>query len=131
MIKKETFINILNEIKKSIELSESIGNRLEQAFDDTGRNMLDIRPYQLSSLFADNTCYDNILHILENELDDDDCWISYFVYEKDWGRNQNLRIWEDNGCTEIPLDTIEDLYDFLVLNQIRKKQYLKSKEYKN
>lgn len=130
-MKKETFTNILKELKKSMDHAELIGNCLEQAFEGNNRDILDIRPYQLSSLFCDGTCYDNILHILENEFDDEGCWISYFIYEKDWGLNQNLRVWEDDGCTEIPLNTIEDLYDFLIMNQIHKKEYNSSKKYSN
>lgn len=128
-MKKETFVNILKELKKSMDHAESIGNRMEQAFDDNGRDMLDIRPYQLSSLFYDGTCYDSILHILENEFDDEGCWISYFVYEKDWGKNTDLKVYSD--CSEIPLNTTEDLYDFLILNQIHKKEHNKYEKYFN
>lgn len=58
----------------------------------------------------------DVIGLLEHIFRDKDEWISYWVYEKDFGLD-----WEE-GCaieadgTDIDLSTTEKLYDFLISN---------------
>ena len=47
-------------------------------------------------------------------MGDKECqWISYFCWEKDFGRNESLKVTNKKG-EEIPLKTSEDLWNMLV-----------------
>lgn len=54
-----------------------------------------------------------MVRLLETVMKDKGEWISYFIYDLDFGNK-----WHENcvtdGDKDIPLGTIEDLYNFLV-----------------
>lgn len=54
----------------------------------------------------------DVVYLLEIILDDKAGWISYWVWEKDFGRREDLKAYEQDD-TEIPLNTIEDLWTLL------------------
>ena len=63
---------------------------------------------------------DDVVNLLELIMDDDGEWISYFVYELNFGREYEPGTILDDDGTEIPLITIRDLWDLLKDNQKRK-----------
>ncbi len=65
-------------------------------------------------LFPPN-CVDELVKLLEYVFDDKGEWIEYFIYELDFGTE-----YHDGDVTEedknIPLATVDDLYDLLISN---------------
>lgn len=58
----------------------------------------------------------DIITLLEIVLDDKGEWISYWCWEKDFGRRTDLNVYESDG-TVIPMTTIEELWAFLLKNR--------------
>ena len=44
-------------------------------------------------------------------LDEED-WIGYYIWESDWGKTFPC-VWDEEG-KEIPLETLQDLYNIIV-----------------
>jgi hypothetical protein len=60
-----------------------------------------------------NKLYDVLINLLMKLTDDTDKWIEYFIYGLDFGKeNWRLKVY-DNNKKEIPLRTIEDLWNIL------------------
>jgi len=51
--------------------------------------------------------------LLENVMNDKDQWISYWLWELDFGQRNDLMVTDENGET-IPLTTVVDLYNLLI-----------------
>jgi len=60
---------------------------------------------------------DALLKVLEVMFDDHAQWISYFVYELDWGKEWKQGAVTDADGTDIPLGTLADLYHLIVAKQ--------------
>lgn len=58
----------------------------------------------------------NLLSFIMN--DEEEEWISYWVFELDCGKKYEPGMVRDADGTEIPLATIEDLYNLLIYNSI-------------
>lgn len=104
MISKEDFIKTLENVRKVNDYGEDL-NKLYRKYDLDGY------------LFQPGCTIDvlRLLHIIFGDADKDE-WISYFVFELNFGKN-----WKPGMVTEnkkdIDLSTIEKLYDFLINNQ--------------
>lgn len=53
------------------------------------------------------------LELLKDVFNDDGGWISYWVYELDFGRNATEDCVQDEDGKNIPIKTINDLYNLL------------------
>ena len=49
-------------------------------------------------------------------MEDSERWISYYCWEKDFGRDDKLKVFDEDG-KEIPLTSSEDLYNLLIFNE--------------
>ena len=101
-ISKKQFIHIM----KDIETQLKIDNKNHEAFSII-----------LSNDFVSNS--ENILYntiikfLMELTNDMQTKWIEYFLYELDFGKeNKRLKVYDKNE-NEIPLSTIEDLWNIL------------------
>lgn len=54
------------------------------------------------------------LDLLERDMDDRDHWISYWAYERDFGRDWDECTASEADGTPIILKTVRQLYDFLI-----------------
>lgn len=65
---------------------------------------------------GDNELISAIIDILKvhykEEYDDD--IISWWIYEKEFGKRKDFKMYEKGGEVEIPSDTVEDLYNYLI-----------------
>ena len=84
------------------------------------------REEQLNRAFGEfNTSYtivefcpeivDSILQFLKEVFEDEDDWIGYWIYELEMGNRKDLGCFYKTG-ESIKLDTIEDLFNFLLEN---------------
>ena len=78
---------------------------------------------EIGFVFEDMICdpdsRDILLDIIIEAMDDKETdWIEYYIYELDWGERNTgedpLKVYEKDGETEIPLSTLEDLYNVLI-----------------
>ena len=101
-ITKEQFIKIMNGIKKQIDIdaknNKAFSVILENDFVSNVKNVL----------------YDVIIDFLETATNDKGEWITYFVYELDFGKENNRLQVYDKDDSEIPLSTLDDLWNILI-----------------
>lgn len=101
MLSKELFIETIDFIRDRNDQENKIHQMFKDEFTD--------------GIFWPYSRYENqlvkvlieIMHDQENE------WISYYCYEKDYGRDDKLEVFDKNN-NKIPLKTAEDLYNLLV-----------------
>lgn len=53
-----------------------------------------------------------IVDLLSIIMNDEEGWISYYIWESNWGE-EFPEVWDKDGNT-IPLKTIEDLYNIII-----------------
>lgn len=110
LISKEQFIKTINFMKQSKEQDRQIQKVLSPLID--------------GGIFQLNPGYeDTVIHLLELLTHDDEEWISYFIYELDFGKDyKEGTIYQKNEKTgekvNIKLSTVEDLYNYLEANFI-------------
>ena len=61
-------------------------------------------------------CTETVIDLLEFIFNDKNQWIKYWIFELDFGKNYEDGDAKDADGSNIPLKTVEDLYDFLVRN---------------
>lgn len=93
-----------------------------QAVEDFQRGVLNLlcttAPYADMGIMQYPDCSDTLVSVLEDAMEDDEGWITYFCYECDFGRDHTLG---DVTIDEnpVPFNTAEDLYN--LLNKRRRK----------
>ncbi|GAG01981.1 unnamed protein product [marine sediment metagenome] len=102
MIKKKTFIECIEAIKKQNEIEHKVCDALELVVDGN-----------FIPMFSE-TIFSQLLKVMEESMNDKD-WISWWMFEKDFGRDKKMKGYHKNGRV-IKLDTAEDLYKYLVKN---------------
>lgn len=105
---RELFIEAIEAMeeqhKRDMQFSKHLGKAFPNAFE--------------ANLTPNNEPLQNaLIKVLQvatsNHLDDKYNWISYFIWELDFGRkNDELKVYEKDG-KEIPLSNAGELYDFL------------------
>ena len=123
MTTKETFSALLRALKETKDHTDELCDDLYAVLQKHRPEQdMDLRGYQLWPLVCDTRLEDALIRELEKEFEDEDSWISYFVYELEFGTKEyagNCGNMQDGR--HICLETPEDLYDFLVDN-IREKR---------
>lgn len=105
MITKEQFVTIINRLKETDEMVDKINNII--------RNSTDSIISDFTNAGSIMICHEDIvLHLLEDIFNDTDT-ISWWLYEKDYGRDIRMKMWDEKG-KEIDVSTPEKLYDYLV-----------------
>ena len=105
MITKEQFVTIINRLKETDEMVDKINNII--------RNSTDSIISDFTNAGSIMICHEDIvLQLLENIFNDTDT-ISWWLYEKDYGRDIRMKMWDEQG-NEIDVSTPEKLYDYLV-----------------
>lgn len=99
---KEEFVQALNFIKERDEAQTKIGELFENEFEDSI-----FWPYSKWQAWG--------VQLLEKIMrDTENNWISYFIYELDYGTGYQDGYITDVDGSNIKMATAEDLYDFLV-----------------
>ena len=113
IISKETFFEILDYLHDNDKFADDFDVLLRKSNKTT--DFLD------SQMFIDVELVNYVIMLLQNEFEDtEEGWISYWIYELNYGKDwQPGQIFRDDN-TEIKLQTKEDLYNFLIDNLIIK-----------
>ena len=101
---KEQFKQGIEAIKTQFRKDEEMANHLSQAFPNAWS----------SNLSPDNELlYSTIIDLLSEYDEETKDWLTYFIYELDFGRlNYRMKAY-DKDKKEIPLSTADELWDFL------------------
>ncbi len=106
MITKNEFVEIMNKLKEVDDFVKEVNEKSRKLSDAIISDFFNAQSLSISHESL-------VLELLQNIFNDKD-FISWWIYETDYGRNKNMaKVWlEDN--TEISLETPEQLYDFLI-----------------
>ena len=103
MLKKETFVDVIQLIRKQEKINEKITEALDLICEGSG-------------FFYDGGRFycEALLKVLRESMGDyedfSSSWIDWWLYES-WNGDHDA--WDEDG-NKIKLETAEDLYDFLV-----------------
>lgn len=102
MLSKEIFIDTINFIRTRQINQDRLNNIIREEFED--------------NIFWPYGKYETqMIKVLQDVFRDSNEWISWYIYEADFGENFDCA-YESDGITKINLKTPEDLYNFLVKN---------------
>lgn len=106
---KDRFVAILNELKAARDMQDEVDNIMKKYRDK-------VRSDYMDSTFT--IAHDEIvIDLLQEMMNDDTDWISWWVYETNYGEHMT-KIYdnEEDGNVIADLKTASDLYDFLMQN---------------
>jgi len=95
---KEKFVDYMKQLKEEFDRHEIINRGLEALCSES------------ISVFYNNPLIDLVIDILSDEMDDME-WISYYIFECDWGERNEPFAYE--GEEALWVGSFEQLYDFL------------------
>ncbi len=97
---KEQFIKIMTVIKERYCSLESVYNKLNDLFGDVGDK------------FMGNVSIFPIIKVMSEIVGDNEGWIEWYVYEKEWGTKEDVGVADGDGNV-IPSKTLEDLWELI------------------
>lgn len=97
---KEQFIQLMEVIKERYYKIEKIYDKLDDVFGSVG------------DLFIDETSMTPIIDVISEIVEDNNKWIEWYVYDKNWGTDERLTVTDNNG-NEIPSEALEDLWNLI------------------
>ena len=104
---KEQFIRLMEAIKERYYTIERIYDKLDDVFGSVG------------DLFIDETSMTPIIDVISEIVEDNNKWIEWYVYDKNWGTDEHLTVTDNNG-NEIPSETLEDLWNLIHMTENEK-----------
>lgn len=106
IISKEEFTDIMNRLKQVNDFVNETNNKARKLEDAIESDF-----FNASSLSVSHETI--VVRLLKMMFDEHDDIISWWIYEKDYGRKEEIRLWD--GCSnEVDLSTSEKLYDYLI-----------------
>ena len=109
MISFDMFKKFIEAIKKQHEKETKFTKALESICDG----------FFVSELTEDIT--NMLVTIMETELEDTSEWLTWWMYEKDFGTRKDMTAYYADE-SEIKLDTVEEIYNFLIKNMEEKNE---------
>lgn len=97
---KEKFIKLMTIIKERYYSLESIYDKLNELFGD------------VSDRFIDDISLFPIIKIISEIIGDDENWIEWYIYEKEWGTKEDMKVTDINNNV-VPSETLEDLWELI------------------
>ena len=107
---KEQFIRLMEAIKERYYTIERIYDKLDDVFGSVGDS------------FINETSITPIIDVVSEIVEDNDKWIGWYVYDKNWGTDERLTVTDNNG-NEIPSETLEDLWNLIHMTENEKDNY--------
>ena len=106
MITKSKFISILKQLQQATELQNSVDKLIRDNENITGG-------LDSGIIVSHETLVIDLLDYIFNQREEES-WISYFIYEGEYGKRlESNSVTEEDG-TPIDITTAEKLYDFLI-----------------
>ena len=106
IVSKEEFVDIIKRLKQVNDFVNET-NKKARDLDDA----IESDFFNASSLSISHETI--VVRLLKMMFNDHDDLISWWIYEKDYGRKEEIKCWD--GCSnEVDLSTPENLYDYLI-----------------
>ena len=99
MISKETFVNTMNSLMELEKKMDAVDSAFKALDRDCGFYMTE--PTSI------------IISLLTECMEDENEWLAYFVWERDWLRNMYLGAVSVNG-DPVKVEDWADVYDFIM-----------------
>lgn len=110
-ISKEKFFEILDYLQEIDKFDNDLRQLLHNSKRDTD--------FMDAGMFTDCQLIDYVIYLLQNEFNDNqNGWISYWIYELDFGRTWKPGMITNSIGKDVKLQTKEDLYQFIMPNLI-------------
>lgn len=106
MIDKERFVEIINSLKEVNDFVDEVNEKASKLRDSIISDF-----FNASSLSISHE--DIVVELLKAIFNDEDNTISWWLYEKNYGTDDRLKMWDKDG-NEIDLSTPEKLYEYLL-----------------
>ena len=108
IMSRESFCKVMNNYRSMFDFTDEMNDLFDK--------------YKMDGNIYPPMCTETVVDLLEFIFNDENQWISYWIFELDFGKN-----YEDGWVTQkdgavIPLKTVEDLYDLLVKNMEESKE---------
>lgn len=97
---KEQFIKLMIVIKERYYSLESIYDKFNDLFGDVGDK------------FISNTSLFPIIKTISEIIGDNEYWIEWYIYEKEWGTKEDMEVTDVNNNV-VPSETLEDLWELI------------------
>lgn len=97
---KEQFIKLMTVIKERYYSLECVYNKLNDLFGDVGDK------------FMSNVSIFPIIKTISEIIGDNEDWIEWYVYEKEWGIKEDMEVTDVNNNV-VPSETLEDLWELI------------------
>ena len=97
---KEQFIKIMTVIKDRYCSLESVYNKLNDLFGDVGDK------------FMGNVSIFPIIKVMSEIVGDNEGWIEWYIYEKEWGTKEDMEVTDVNNNV-VSSETLEDLWELI------------------
>ena len=110
-LKKNKIIKIKNKIMDKKEFVKSLIN-IKSILDDIDGVHLALKKLDpdFGGLYMSRV-ETALIDMLEKLVDDKSQWISYYIYDLEWGKKWKLKSVTDKRGKDIPLKTMENLFD--------------------
>lgn len=108
IISKEAFCNIINKLIKTNDFVNEVNTKARELDNAIESDFFNASSLSIS--FESDVVY--LLGLMFNDYENDHI-LSWWLYEKDYGRRKDIKIWNGES-NEIDLSTPEKLYDYLV-----------------
>lgn len=107
IISKKEFVEIIAKLKEVHDFVDETNEKARKLHDAIISDF-----YNTMSLSISHESL--VVELLEKMFNDKDT-ISWWLYEKDYGRDEELKMWDEQG-NEIDVSTAKKLYDYLERN---------------
>lgn len=97
---KEQFIKLMTVVKERYYSLENIYDKFNELFGDVGDR------------FIDNTSLFPIIKTISDIIGDDEGWIEWYIYEKEWGTKEDMGV-ADGNDNDVSSETLEDLWGLI------------------
>lgn len=102
IMSKESFCQVIDNYKSMWDFTDEMNDLF--------------RKYKSDGEVFPPMCTGTVIDLLEFIFNDENQWISYWIFELDFGKDYEDGDAKDADESNIPLKTVEDLYDLLVKN---------------
>ena len=108
IMSKESFCKVMDNYKSMFNFTDEMNDLFDK--------------YKMDGNIYPPMCTETVIDLLEFIFNDKNQWISYWIFELDFGKDYEDGYVKDEHGEVIPLKTTEDLYDLLVRNMKESKE---------
>lgn len=113
LISKVQFAKIINRLKETDEIVEKVNNIFNNSAEAIRSDYMNVGALMI--------CHEDlVVELLEKMFEDEYSYITYWLYELNYGRAYKAGCIKEANGKDIDISTAEKLYDFLIKNMKEK-----------